>query len=140
MGLVLLVEDDAITRKILARGVSSIGHSPVEASSGTLALDILKDNPEIRLLITDLLMPGLDGRELVRRVRNLPLHAEMPIIMVSGQVKLSEINEVLLLGASRFLPKPVNTQDLALYVEHLLRLSEAKKIIPVDDEEMKAVH
>ena len=61
-------------------------------------------------------MPDLDGRDIVRRMReNEALHA-MPVLILSGVVALREIDEVLKLGAIRFLPKPIDVPELIKYV------------------------
>jgi CheY-like chemotaxis protein len=118
---VLIAEDDATTRKLLGAIITSWGANPIAVKGGESAWEILECNPRIDLLITDCLMDDLDGRDLVRRVRaDGGGHAQLPIIMISGMIKLKEINELLLAGTSRFLPKPIDRKILLDYLNQCL--------------------
>ncbi|MDZ4786036.1 MAG: response regulator [bacterium] len=117
---VLICDDDLITRKLLSRTVESLGHTAINASSGKKAWDILMDNSDISLLITDIAMPDLDGRELIKTIRGNESVAKLPIIIVSGVVGYNEIREILELGASRFMPKPLDLSELKKYIEALI--------------------
>jgi CheY-like chemotaxis protein len=120
MKKVLIVEDDLGTRKVLAKAVESLGHTSIQASSGSRALGVLSDNRDIALLVTDYMMPDLDGKMLVRTLRSDPSVPKLPIIMVSGVVRLDEISSVLELGVDRFISKPVNIEEFKGYVTALL--------------------
>jgi CheY-like chemotaxis protein len=112
---VLVADDDPGTRSVLAKILRARGLQVIMASDGLRARSILEDNPDIRLLITDVVMPGLDGRDLVASVRRDPRHADTAIIVMSAQVTVGEITRLLELGATRFIAKPVN--ERALYEE-----------------------
>lgn len=120
MTKVLIVEDDNTSRKLLTHTIELLGHTAIQASNGSYALNILKDNPDINLVITDLMMPNLDGRDLIKIMHNDSSLINIPVIMVSGYIKLQEIVDVLNLGAYRFMPKPVDTAQLKEYVRELL--------------------
>ncbi len=122
---ILVVEDDTVTRRIIVKAMETMGHTTIQASDGLRAFDILQDNPDISLIITDLLMAKMGGRELVNVLRSNELFKKLPIIMVSGIVPLRDITEILSLGASRFLPKPLNTEELKQYVRQLLNQNES---------------
>ncbi len=107
MALVLVVDDEKATRKTIGGILSRDGHQVVLASDGLRALHLLEDNPQIELMITDVIMPGLDGRELVAKVRENPKTASLPTLIMSATVKVSEIRALLEAGAGRFLAKPV---------------------------------
>ena len=81
---------------------------------------MLLDNPGVELLISDVKMPRLDGRELIRLVRSSGPFATLPLIVVSGAVGPHEISDLLESGASRFLPKPVEAAFLRDYIRLLL--------------------
>lgn len=117
---VLVADDDAVTRKLLAKTLTSAGHHVVLASDGMRAYTILDDNPNVDLLITDVLMPGMDGRELVKKLRQDQRFSDLPMIIMSATVKISEIHRMLELGASRFLAKPVSPAHVRSEVEALL--------------------
>ena len=120
MNKILIVEDELTTRKVIARTVSRLGHSSIEASNGFVAWQILNDNPDISLLITDMVMPDMDGWQLLEKLKADSRLTSLPVIIVSGYVKLHEINDILIAGASRFLPKPIDVHMLAEYIELLL--------------------
>ncbi len=107
MAVVLVVDDEKITRKTIGAILKKDGHQVILAADGSRALSILDDNPHIELLITDVIMPGLDGRELVARVRANPETENLPTLIMSATVKVREIRALLEAGAGRFLAKPV---------------------------------
>lgn len=120
MAKILIAEDDLTSRRMLVKIVESMGHVAIQASDGELAWGIMADNPDIALLITDVMMPNLDGRALIQIARGNDKLKDLPIIIISGVIKLEEIDYLLQLGASRFMPKPVKAAELKHYVEVLL--------------------
>lgn len=116
MNKVLIAEDELTSRRAIARAVESSDFVAIQVSDGQRAWDILCDNPDISLLITDVVMPNMDGRELVEKIRKKNELDHLKIIIISGVVKLKDINEYLELGASRFMPKPVNIVELKDYL------------------------
>jgi CheY-like chemotaxis protein len=116
---VLVADDDLVTRKLLRKTLTDGGYSVILASDGLRARAILDDNPDIDLLITDVLMPGLDGRELVRGLRQDARFEDLPLIIMSATVSIGEIRRLLELGASRFIAKPVTPALVRREVEAL---------------------
>jgi CheY-like chemotaxis protein len=109
---ILIVEDEPFIRMAAADIVADIGATPFEAADAGEALAILGAHPEIRLLVTDVDMPGMDGVALARRAREL--RPGMPIIVTSALRTLppGELPED---GA--FLAKPYGSRQLASAVE-----------------------
>jgi CheY-like chemotaxis protein len=124
MTTVLVADDDKGTRMTLGRILSGLGLNVVFASDGMRARMVLEDNPDIHLLITDVVMPVLDGRELVAGLRREERFDELGIIMMSATVTVCEITRLLELGASRFLAKPVNERALCEEIEAILTAPE----------------
>ncbi len=122
MQQILIVEDDIITRKILVKALESFNLGIIQASSGSIALRIIEDNPDIALIVTDLMLPELDGRQLVKIIRGNQEWREIPVLMISGVVKLKEITELLTIGVTRFLAKPINVAEFLEYCSQLLHL------------------
>lgn len=120
MADILVVDDDVTTLRILHAVLTAAGHSSVCATDGLRALTILEDNPSIALLVTDVLMPKLDGRELIATLRRDPNRADLPVIIMSATVTVSEIVKLLEEGASRFLAKPVSPRRLLAEVRACL--------------------
>jgi CheY-like chemotaxis protein len=109
---ILLADDDLVTRKVLHRMLTKEGFVVVLASDGRRALNILEDNADFDLLITDILMPNMDGRQLIQTLHGDKRFENLPRIIMSATVSIKEISTLLEQGASRFLAKPVNASLL----------------------------
>lgn len=116
---VLIAEDDRVTITLISSVVESSGFIAIKSSDGKRAWEVLQDNPDISLLITDIQMPNMDGKELIKTIRRSDTFRQLPIFVLSGAVKPNEVNELLLLGASKFLSKPVDTSHLRDYLINL---------------------
>ena len=123
MAKVLVAEDDKVSRKLLCECVKSMGHEVVACSDGDTAWKVLECNPDTAVIITDMQMPGITGRELIEKLRSDLLLSTIPVIIISGAVTLKEIKDLLAHGASYFMPKPMVREHL---VEYVTRLMEAK--------------
>ena len=120
MKKILIVEDEQSVRETFSAAVEEMDYTAICASGGELALSILNDNPDIALAIIDMVMPELSGKDLIRKIRTHSSMAKLPVIMVSGKMTASEVQELLDLGASYFLPKPVKIDKLGEYVSKLI--------------------
>jgi CheY-like chemotaxis protein len=120
MTTVLVADDDKGTRMVLSKILRARGLEVVMASDGMRARMVLEDNPEIQLLVTDVLMPVLDGRELVASLRRDNRFKDLAIIVMSATVTVGEITRLLELGASRFLAKPVHEEELCEEIDAIL--------------------
>jgi two-component system, cell cycle sensor histidine kinase and response regulator CckA len=116
--MILLVEDEAISRYAFAQILRSKGHEVVEAANGVEALTLL-DKYTFNLIITDLVMPGLDGFALVAQIRQkLP---NVPIVLISGYTAAYAAEA--LDGLTEFLAKPIDPPALIATVQRLLPAS-----------------
>ncbi|WP_045218361.1 response regulator [Desulfonatronum thioautotrophicum] len=127
MTRILIAEDDATTRRVVGTMVKRMGHIPIYSPDGQHALETLRADEDIELLITDVMMPRMDGRELIRLIRADKFLAELPVIVMSAVVGPKEIFELLRNGATRFLPKPLSMDELSLNVAAALELAESLK-------------
>lgn len=84
LSTILVVDDDAPTRVILRMVLENAGHEVVEAAHGAAALDIIGPDLLPDIVMTDLTMPNLSGKELIERLRSAPRTASIPIVVVSG--------------------------------------------------------
>ncbi len=105
---VLIVDDDPIIRSVEAQLLSSQGYNVLQAESGAEALR-LADSGTIHLLLTDFLMPDVDGLELTQKFRTV--HPETPVLMVSGSLPPTD-DRIQNLGRFGFLPKPFKFDEL----------------------------
>ncbi|HEX6714778.1 MAG TPA: response regulator [Thermoleophilaceae bacterium] len=102
---VLVVDDDAINRKLLEHNLVADGHRVITAADGIEALALLReDKPDVVLL--DVLMPNLDGFEVLERVKADSTLQDLPVIMISGLEDFDSVIRCIELGAEDYLPKP----------------------------------
>ncbi len=127
MAKILVVDDDPVMRSVLAKAITPLSHDIHFASDGIHALDALRCNPGFDLLITDISMPTMGGRQLIDTVVRDKALPDIPILITSGVVRLSEIADLLELGATKFVAKPINMdlfrQDVADVLVHEPALS-----------------
>jgi CheY-like chemotaxis protein len=118
---VLVVDDEEITRVILTCILTEFGLDVVEASNATDAIETLRAG-NIDIVITDVVMPGMDGIELCERVKSNPALAHVPVVVATA----AEDREVRLrsksVGADEFITKPVDEVELLARVGMLLKL------------------
>jgi len=114
MAKILIVDDEEMDRVILSQILHQAGHEPLFASSGEAALRIWKRNP-VDLVVTDIVMPELNGLELLKRMKE-----EDPwvrVIAISG-VTAKKLNEAARAGALAILTKPVDPEELLQEIEN----------------------
>ena len=119
MSTFLIVDDDRTARLLIAQLVVRHGHQYIAASDGKRALEVLQDNPHVDVIITDMQMPNMCGDELVVQIRSDTHWQQTPIIMVSGFVQTHEVKDLLKSGVDRFVPKPIDTKQLAVYIQDM---------------------
>ena len=107
MAKVLIVDDEPTTRFMIRRFVHDLGHVVIESSNGRRAWDVLWDNRDVDLLITDLMMPEMTGEGLIQMVRSSSELKKLPILVITGQTEADELKYLVDLGASGFARKPV---------------------------------
>lgn len=108
---ILIAEDDMISQKLAARFVSDMGHIPFVSPNGMHAYEALNAENDFDVLVTDIMMPEMDGKRLVQTLRGDSKFANMPIIIMSAVVGVSEICNLLSLGATYFLTKPIDREE-----------------------------
>jgi diguanylate cyclase (GGDEF)-like protein/PAS domain S-box-containing protein len=120
----LVVDDDLIVRDMAAQTLRHAGFEVLEAESGEEALSLL-EHEAIDLLLLDVMLPGIDGHELCRRLRALPHGERLPILMLTGLNDTASIDQAYRSGATDFIAKPINWTLLAHRVRYGLRASAA---------------
>lgn len=128
---ILLVDDDAAQRTLLRMCLEQGDYTVIDADNGGEAFNILEKEPEIRLVITDLDMPVMNGFDLVSKVRSSELRYRYIIVLTSSDERESLVR-ALSLGADDYIAKPVSPDELRLRVEggiRLLRLEIQEELI-----------
>jgi CheY-like chemotaxis protein len=127
MQKIIIAEDDPISRIIISKAVESMGYVAIQTANGAHALELVESNPEVSLVITDISLPDLDGRDFVKTLRGKPETSTLPVMIISGVVSYAQIIEVLELGASRFLPKPIDIKEVKRLIPKLISGDEFDK-------------
>lgn len=118
---ILVVDDDPVSRQLLRRQLEQAGWTVVEADGGEAALEQVQQNPP-KLLLLDVVMPGLNGFEVCRRLREQPSTRGLPVILVTGLEDRDSRVVGLEAGADDFITKPIDRSELTARVRSLLRL------------------
>lgn len=117
-GKVLLVEDEDAVRMFSARALREKGYEVIEAASGDVALDLVKNGQEFDILVTDVVMPKMDGPTLCKKIRDI--HPGVRTIFISGYTEDTFRKNLDSDANIHFLPKPFTLKDLALKVKEVL--------------------
>src|SRR5436190_1936322 len=104
---VLVVDDDPVNRLLLARSLEREGHQHSAADNGRRALKLLRAEPFDAVLL-DVLMPELDGYEVLAEIVGDPTLRHIPVIMISALEELDSVVRCIEMGAEDYLPKPFN--------------------------------
>lgn len=124
MKRVMIVDDSSVVRKMIRLTIASPDILTVEASDGIDALENLaKGSPD--LFIIDLNMPRMDGLALVRRIRNMDMLKDVPIIMLTTESTEEDRMRGLQAGVSMYLGKPVSPTLLRFKVQSLLKADQS---------------
>ena len=130
MNRILIVEDDVELRQLFARVLEKNGYQVVTAENGAEALRILGLG-YVDLIISDIMMPVMDGNALVRALRDDGV--KTPVLMITAKSTLDDMREGFLSGTDDYMVKPVNVNEMVLRVGALLRrarmLSERRQKI-----------
>ncbi len=118
---ILIVEDNPVNARLLVLMLHAQGYQTVVARNGKEALATVPETPDIQLIITDYMMPEMDGLEFIVKVRDLLSPNHVPILVTSAHADLETITRVQGLQCDGFLVKPIDRQELTKRVEHLMR-------------------
>ncbi|MFQ5551121.1 MAG: response regulator, partial [Gemmatimonadales bacterium] len=117
----LIVDDDATTRAVTRALLSTEGFAIAEAADGTDAVKALKADPVWDLVVLDLDMPLLDGRDVLRIIRSSPSTAALPVVVLTGTPDERAEFQVLELGADDYIRKPIDAPQFLGRVRAVLR-------------------
>ena len=116
---ILVVDDEPVNQKLIENLLEVMGHSPEFANNGFEALEKIKSGFDLVLL--DIRMPGIDGIEVVRRIRGNPESDNIPIIMITVLDDKQTRIEAIQAGANDFINKPIDRLEFQVRMESLLK-------------------
>jgi len=117
---VLVVDDDARNLFALSGILELHGFRVLHAENGRKGIERLVDNPEVALVLMDVMMPELDGYAATAEIRSMPQYADLPIVAVTAKAMPGDREKSIASGASDYVTKPVDTQDLIACVRRWL--------------------
>ena len=109
---VLLVDDDMRNVYVLSRELEQLGLNVLMAENGQVALDKLNEDPNIELVLMDIMMPVMDGYEAMRKIRGISKFAKLPVIALTAKTMPEDRALCIEAGASEYLTKPINVDIL----------------------------
>jgi len=120
----ILLVDDTMTARIFAKkclkGIGFHDAEFIQAKNGMDALEKLAQGPAVDLILTDLMMPEMDGEELLKELKGNPAWQEIPVIVVSSAGNMARKESLLALGAKNVLGKPFSTTEMYEIVKDFL--------------------
>jgi len=115
---ILVVEDNTELSNLFCKVLTREGYTPLEAQDGQEDLDIL-DNEYVDLIITDIMMPRMDGIELVRELRDAKY--TLPVLMITAKDTFADKQQSFNAGVDDYMVKPVDVNEMILRIKALLR-------------------
>jgi sigma-B regulation protein RsbU (phosphoserine phosphatase) len=131
---ILVVDDDAPSRAILARQLEKLGHAVVTAADGEAAWKSFQDAPDLECVVTDWTMPGMSGPELCRRIRGGGVRPWSYVLLLTSKEATADLVEGLLAGADEFMTKPHDMEVLRA------RLHVAQRVLGLEQRLRERVH
>lgn len=110
---ILVVDDSVILRKIVRNGVELLNYEFAEAENGNIALAILgRDHADIGLVLLDCNMPGMNGMDVLEKMKSDPELKHIPVMMVTTESSRTNILKAIQVGAVNYLVKPFTMEEL----------------------------
>lgn len=130
---VLVVDDDETNRVLLTSLLEARGHEAVEACDGVECLNVV-DSDEIDLILLDIVMPNVDGFEVLQRLRRDHCEADLPIIMVTADTNTQHIVKAFQLGANDYVAKPIDVDLVSARIATQMKLRQAQIALRASEE------
>ncbi|HEV2732916.1 MAG TPA: response regulator [Terriglobales bacterium] len=129
MSKILIAEDNSVNRELLRELLEARGYTVVEACDGQQALHMIEQT-QPDLLLLDIGMPVMDGFGVMRKIRENPRLATLPVLAVTAYAMQGDREKILNSGFNGYLSKPVNARSLAQELDRLLIKQEGRSTSP----------
>lgn len=127
---ILVADDDPVVRHLVASVVKREGHTPVTVEDGREAVRLLRVDAGFGAAVLDMMMPHLEGIEIIRHMRTEKRLMRIPVILMTSETELKLMKDSFEAGATVFLPKPFTTTQLQFSLGLLLKQSGATQRQP----------
>ena len=127
---ILVVDDNEDNRDMLSRRLNRRGYQAVVVDSGEAALDYIQNNQNVALVLLDIMMPGIDGIETLRRIRQTYSRNQLPVLMVTAKAQSDDMVRAFELGANDYITKPIDFAVTLARVETQLAIVKATQQPP----------
>lgn len=124
---ILAIDDSAVARKMATNVLREEGHSLVQASDGREGLAVLRKHHGIDMVLSDIVMPNLDGFGVCQAIRAQPDTADIPIVLLTSLDDIVSQSRAVEAGADEFLTKPISATELKMRVRTILRLKTLQR-------------
>jgi len=124
----LLIVDD---EKVICKGLSRVfadSYITYKAYNGIEAIDITKENKDIDVMLCDIKMPGMEGGELINKIRTE--NKDMYIIVITAAASPLKVCDAMKKGANYYMCKPLNISQLEITIENAVKLNKVRSITP----------
>lgn len=122
---ILVVDDNEDNRDMLSRRLNRRGYQAVVVDSGEAALDYIQNNQNVALVLLDIMMPGIDGIETLKRIRQTYSRNQLPVLMVTAKAQSDDMVRAFELGANDYITKPIDFAVTLARVETQLAIVKA---------------
>ena len=120
MQTILIIEDNIDIHNLIKEVLEKAKYKVIDSYSGTEALMVL-ERKQVDLILLDLMLPGLNGEEIVKKIKDIP------IIVISAKIATEDKVNVLLNGANDYITKPFSTEELLARIQVQLRIKKEKR-------------
>ncbi len=131
---ILIVEDNPVSVKVLDLNLRKQGYDTVMAKSGIEALEKMESDPDIELIISDIMMPEMNGIQLLGKIKTNPNWQDIPVIMCTAMADMDVVKKAVEMGCKHYVVKPLNIGQMLAKVKEVLR--NVKPVISSKDKIM----
>lgn len=131
MKKVLVLEDESSIRDFIVINLRRAGYDAIEAETGEEALEQLRENPDVTVALLDIMLPGIDGFEVCRRIR--ATNTKIGIIMLTARTQEMDKVTGLMTGADDYVTKPFSPAELTARVDALFRRAGGEETVPAGE-------
>ncbi|GAA0646427.1 HAMP domain-containing protein [Brevundimonas lenta] len=125
----LVIDDDIRNIFSMASALEEFGVGLHYAESGRAGLDLLRQNPDVDIVLVDIMMPDMDGYETMREIRSIPRFADLPIIAVTAKAMKGDRLKCIQAGASDYVSKPVDIDYLISVMRVSIQRADAHRLV-----------